>query len=68
MKFDVTVRPNRAGKLTDQRKLFSEGVTRLVHTAKKEQGCGVTVTQAAGWTTATVDPDIEPGRIHFVKF
>lgn len=68
MKLDLTVRPNRAGKKTEQAKLFSEGVTRLVRTAKKESGCGVTVTQAAGWTTATVDPEVEPGRIHYVKF
>lgn len=68
MSQQVTVRPKRNGKTTDQRRLFSEGVTRLVRTASKEQGCGVTVTQAAGWTTATIDPDIEPGRIHYVKF
>lgn len=64
----VQVRPRRAGKTAEQAVRFSEAVNRLVRSTAKEQRCGVTVKQAAGWTTAEIDPEVEAGRIHYVKF
>lgn len=58
----------RAGKTNQQKTEFSKSVTKLVRKASKENGCGVTVTHAAGWTTAEIDPDVAPGRIHWVRF
>lgn len=65
---ETQARGRRAGKTNEQRVEFSKEVTRLVRKSSKEEGCGVTVTIAAGWTTATVDPDVAPGRIHYVRF
>lgn len=65
---EIQARGRRAGKTTEQRTEFSKEVTRLVRKSSKESGCGVTVTQAAGWTTATVDPEVAAGRIHYVRF
>jgi hypothetical protein len=64
---EVQSRPRRAGKTSEQAAEFSLNVMRLVRKSSKQDGCGVTVTQGAGWTTATVDPAIPPGRIHYVR-